>query len=172
MLEPKEKVKYFWAKAGSAERQVATAIRIRVKYALAKLYQAWGRPVPRVLWEIRGVMRRAAQNYVPKVYPGRVTLFRASKRRREIYPDPTMGWGNLAAGGLEIHETLGHHGDIVVEPQVRFLIEKLKACLARAHTMESAERSDSGRDAGTSPIKVITASSFDSGTALADKSPE
>jgi thioesterase domain-containing protein len=48
--------------------------------------------------------------------------------------DPQLGWGKLVAGGLEleIQEVPGKHTNIFTEPYVRFLAEKLQACLDSA----------------------------------------
>jgi thioesterase domain-containing protein len=62
----------------------------------------------------------------------RVTLFRASKQPLGIVPDPTMGWGALLNGHLEIHEIPAHHQNILKEPAVRLLARQLTACLDRA----------------------------------------
>jgi hypothetical protein len=61
-----------------------------------------------------------------------------------IYPDPTLGWGELVTGELVIHEVPGFHGTIVAEPHVRFLAEKLTTCIDEAHqkfaAVETASR--------------------------------
>jgi thioesterase domain-containing protein len=61
-----------------------------------------------------------------------VTLFRASRQRAGYNNDRDLGWGKLAAGGVESHEIPGYHGSIVMEPRVRILAEQLRACLSRA----------------------------------------
>lgn len=62
--------------------------------------------------------------YVPSVYPGRVTLLRASKLAAGIAHDPQFGWGRLAAGGVEVHEVPGYYR-FLNEPRVRLLAERL-----------------------------------------------
>jgi amino acid adenylation domain-containing protein len=81
----------------------------------------------------------AYRNYVTQVYPGRAILFRASEQPEKwldwlqsMRIDPQLGWGKLVAGGLEIQEVPGKHTSIFTEPYVRFLAEKLKACLDSA----------------------------------------
>ncbi len=73
----------------------------------------------------------AWQSYVPRPYPGRVTLFRA--RARPIFQSlrPDLGWGEVAQGGVEIHVINGQHWKIMVEPIVRSLAEQLRNCLER-----------------------------------------
>ncbi len=55
----------------------------------------------------------------------------ALERPTTEYCDPLLGWGGLAAGGVEIQEVTGHHVPMMFEPYVRVLAEKLKACLER-----------------------------------------
>jgi thioesterase domain-containing protein/acyl carrier protein len=70
--------------------------------------------------------------YQLKPYPRVVTFFRASKQPLGIVADPTLGWGPLLDGNLEIHEIKAHHQNILIEPGVRSLSERLTACLDRA----------------------------------------
>lgn len=73
----------------------------------------------------------AMDTYHPSPYHGRVTLFRAETQPAGIVEDPTLGWKDLALGGIDIHVIPGHHGGIVREPRVRVLAERLLECLAR-----------------------------------------
>ena len=45
--------------------------------------------------------------------------------------DELLGWGGLAAGGIEIQDVTGSHLDMLSEPNVRMLAEKLRASLDR-----------------------------------------
>jgi thioesterase domain-containing protein len=42
------------------------------------------------------------------------------------------GWRALAGGGIEVHEIPGSHLDIVKEPHVGDLANKLRSCLEKA----------------------------------------
>lgn len=74
---------------------------------------------------------QAIRKYVPTVYQGRLTLFRASKQAAGYDHDPQFGWSRLATKGVDIHLVPGSHG-IIQEPRVRILAEKLRACLQKA----------------------------------------
>jgi amino acid adenylation domain-containing protein len=74
---------------------------------------------------------QARQNYVPEVYADQLTLFRASDRDAGSDYQPTLGWGELVEGEVEIHEVPGSHTDVMEEPTVRLLAEKLMARLNR-----------------------------------------
>ncbi|WP_155968552.1 alpha/beta fold hydrolase [Kamptonema formosum] len=87
--------------------------------------------LPHYLEEIKKANAIARKNYVPQVYPGRLTLLRAIERPTGMYYDPYLGWEKLAAGGVEIVEVPGNHVTIIWEPRVRVLAEKLRECLDR-----------------------------------------
>jgi amino acid adenylation domain-containing protein len=143
MLEPKEKVAYFLAKTTKAKKMFKKSVKKRFKQVVRKIYLFLGQNLPKPLRVTQDAIQKANESYVPKVYPGRVTLFRASKQPYGIYPDPSLGWTGLAAGGLDIYEVSGYHGAIVSEPRVRVTVEKLKACLEREFATESAKRAAS-----------------------------
>jgi thioesterase domain-containing protein len=42
------------------------------------------------------------------------------------------GWQTLAPNGVEVHEIPGDHINIIKEPHVRSLAEKLSECLIKA----------------------------------------
>lgn len=75
------------------------------------------------------VNARAAFDYVPKPYPGRLTLFRATERHTgDPYPYH-LGWEGLALGGLDIHLVPGTHLTMGEEPHVAELAATLVRCL-------------------------------------------
>ncbi|MBW4548499.1 MAG: amino acid adenylation domain-containing protein [Symplocastrum torsivum CPER-KK1] len=108
-----------------------------------KFYQSIRHPLPPPLLEFtyRKLNTQASQAYVPQVYPGRVTLFRASKHEFEdrinYSLDPEFGWGDLVTGGLEIHQVSGDHLSMLKEPHVQGLAEKLRDCLSKALAMST-----------------------------------
>jgi thioesterase domain-containing protein len=75
----------------------------------------------------------ALLNYVVKPYPGRVTLFRARDGSPRIHSDPFGGWGDIAAGGVEIVEVPGNHNSMLEQPHVVALGEAISHCIARIH---------------------------------------
>ncbi len=97
-----------------------------------KLYQKVGRRLPQVLRNIEELNFAAVKDYVPQVYSGHATLFLASDDRTAAF-DVEEGWQGLVAGGLEKIHVSGNHLDIVKEPHVRTLAEKLRACLDRSN---------------------------------------
>jgi len=76
--------------------------------------------------------------FAPKeVYPDRVTLFRATENMGFI--DPDLGWSELAPGGLEIHDVPGNNFNMLEEPHVQVLAEKLRDCIDRVQADNLAQ---------------------------------
>jgi thioesterase domain-containing protein len=75
---------------------------------------------------------RAMEAYIPQLYPGRITLLRAEGERLLTSHDPEMGWGKLAAGGVEVEVVPGSHLGIFREPYIRFLAEKVREHIEKA----------------------------------------
>jgi aspartate racemase len=98
-------------------------------------------PQPLLEFTYRKLNTQASQAYVPQVYPGRVTLFRASKHEFEDRINyslgPELGWGDLVTGGLEIHQVSGDHLSMLQDPHVQGLAEKLRDCLSKALAMST-----------------------------------
>ncbi len=68
-------------------------------------------------------------DFVPKTYPGRVTVFRTKRQPLDRIRDPQLGWGRLAGGVVDVHVIPGKHGNLLREPNVPGLAEELKKCL-------------------------------------------
>ncbi len=82
--------------------------------------------------------RDARMSYVPQRYPGRVTLFRASKQLARYWDyGPQLGWDELAGGGIESHEIPGVFGTLLgKQSSAPLLAEKLRACLDQTQAEE------------------------------------
>ena len=72
-------------------------------------------------------------DFVPRVYGGRVTLFRTHKQPYTRIRDPQLGWGGKASGGVEVHVVPGTHQTLLREPHVKVLAQQLSDCIRRAH---------------------------------------
>lgn len=77
---------------------------------------------------VQAVNDYAADHYEPRPYPGRLTLFKPHVNYK-FYPDPNMGWGDLALGGLDIVELPFNPHAMLVEPYVRQLAAELRVRL-------------------------------------------
>jgi amino acid adenylation domain-containing protein len=127
-LSVNDGVSYLFKKARFAPRKLKSQIWRRVFGA----YQRLGRPLPQTFRDVKEFNSLAVREYAPQVYDGKVTLFWASADLRTSI-DLVEGWRALAGGGIEVHEIPGSHLDIIKEPHVQELAEKLGACLKRAN---------------------------------------
>jgi thioesterase domain-containing protein len=110
-------------------------VKGKVDKALYKLYMGLGSrwiPAARNRQSILKAGSRASRAYRPQVYPGNITLFRATELGGRIAHDPKMGWGRWAGGELRTHLIPGYHAHIVLEPRVRLLANELSRSLAQA----------------------------------------
>jgi aspartate racemase len=101
----------------------------RLRKAQYRYYVVLRKPVP------DGVRRRffgdlhnqAEAQYQLRPYPGRLVIFHA----KGLYPDPDLGWAGMVED-LEVHEIPGHHRDhrdLMAEPHIQALAERMKPCL-------------------------------------------
>jgi len=91
----------------------------------------------RVLQVLRANIR-CLRAYRPEAYPGALTLFRAADQStlRKHVQDPSLGWGRLALGGVEVIEVPGNHVVLLLEPYIHDLARALNEAIAshaRAH---------------------------------------
>ncbi|WP_138497554.1 amino acid adenylation domain-containing protein [Nostoc sp. PA-18-2419] len=81
---------------------------------------------------------QAISKYIYPIYSGRAILLRTEDRNRDeaigTQYDPQFGWGDLFAGGLDIHYVPGSHLSLFGEPHVQVLAEILKNCLIQAQS--------------------------------------
>ncbi len=110
----------------SATPLFGSETKLRQARRKLKIYQYHG-------WAIR--------NYLPRVYPDPITLFRSTSEvdseyyqqmyAHPSYADPAMGWGPLTPEPIEIYRVPGHHGQIVIEPNVQLTAQYLRACIEK-----------------------------------------
>lgn len=126
---------YLQAKMGRRFRHLARKRRTRddaQPASMSRLIAEDGR--------LRTLLKQSAANYETRPYAGRIVLFMLAQRdgmSDSLFDpllgdvDPLLGWGPIAAGGVERHELQGGHVSILREPFVRVLGERLRECLAR-----------------------------------------
>lgn len=123
------KISYLLNKLGYAPAKLKHKLYRRAY----KLYRRIGRPLPAVLKNIEELNFIATRDYVPQTYSGRATLFSATDLTASY--DVEDGWRQLVAE-LEVHNIPGNHLDIIREPHVQVLAEKLNQCLKGAQNQE------------------------------------
>jgi thioesterase domain-containing protein/acyl carrier protein len=92
-----------------------------------------GRAFPEPFQQLLVTHYQAMRDYVPRPYPGRVTLFRARARPLFRLHGRDLGWTKLAGGGLEILAVPGNHETMLKPPHVTALAEALLSRLKDAH---------------------------------------
>jgi aspartate racemase len=100
-------------------------LRNKVRHFLGR------RQLPERIRLTQEAVQWAASRYVPQKYSGKVTLFRATEQPPWIFPDPLLGWGSLAIGGVEVYRTPGHHADLVRNPRAQVLAHQLQDALLK-----------------------------------------
>jgi amino acid adenylation domain-containing protein len=79
---------------------------------------------------------QATRNYELHLYPGRVTLFKAGEELAETSPDPTLGWSQWSVEDVKVYVVPGNHANMVYQPHVEVLAEKLRDCLNHAQSAD------------------------------------
>jgi thioesterase domain-containing protein len=87
--------------------------------------------LPPLSRKVRAACLAAEKKYRVKPYGGRVILFRSSHEPVGRERDPRAGWSESATRGLETYPIEGNHENILLEPQVRAVAERLKICFDR-----------------------------------------
>lgn len=105
--------------------------------ALLRCYLAAKRPLPNTLrYHYHSKVHwQAFANYRFRPFPGKITLIRAVDRGPEVLgqrEDPTLGWGSLALGGVEVIDVPTGHFDMLLEPYVQTFAGQLKKMMAEA----------------------------------------
>jgi len=131
MLNFRARVDYVKSRVQKIRKERLNDLNNQYRRAGHQFYSLIGQPPPKDFFAIQDEIWRSGKNYVPKLYPGKITLFRADQARG-IYPDPMLGWEGLATDGLEVHEVSGSdHESIVLEPHVGTLAKELRSCIEK-----------------------------------------
>ncbi|MCU1268149.1 MAG: amino acid adenylation enzyme/thioester reductase family protein [Acidobacteria bacterium] len=138
-LAGREKFRY----GAEKMRYVPARIKASLWRRAYRLYQNFGRQLPRALSDVREFNTMARLNYAPQVFGGEVTLFWASQDLRGSF-DLVTGWRVLAGGGMNVHEVSGNHLNLIKEPYVSELAVKLQNCLQKAQAQVSIRLNQTG----------------------------
>ncbi|NER29712.1 MAG: amino acid adenylation domain-containing protein, partial [Symploca sp. SIO1C4] len=121
------------------------SLKNKFKLRLYRYYLDNRLPLPKLLQNIsvRTICGFASKEYIPKVFQGRLTLFRATETLEIDNPliddtptirktnDPLFGWAKWAKYGVEVYDLPGGHSSMLQEPHVQVLAEHLQACLKK-----------------------------------------
>jgi len=128
-LPGRDKLSYLFDKS----KYGPVRVKSKIWRTIYRAYQNLGLNLPQVLQDVAEFNWLAAQKYCPQPFDGRVTLFWASQDLRAKF-DMIEGWRALAGGGLELHEISGTHLNMIKEPHIVPLAQKLNACLKSARS--------------------------------------
>ena len=107
-----------------------------------RVFNSIGSPLPRIFWNIAQTNKYAYSQYIPKVYPGRVTLF-LRREVMELSQEIVSDWGKIAVHGVSIHELSGDNPVLTFEePYVQLWGKQLRNCLLESQT-QATEQSTS-----------------------------
>jgi thioesterase domain-containing protein len=107
------------------EAEVANTISQETSLRLVEM------PAVRQILQLVRKHSQLGRRYAAEKYQGRITLFRAGRSGpiKKDSNDPTIGWGDLAIGGVDVHLIQANHVALLVKPHVEILAQELKACL-------------------------------------------
>jgi thioesterase domain-containing protein len=87
------------------------------------------------LWEdLYKANLQASSNYIPSVYAGKITIFRAAIDPAEYFYQPVAkcGWSELSNQEIEVYDCTGDHYSFIEKPHVQSLARQLQSCLISA----------------------------------------
>jgi amino acid adenylation domain-containing protein len=112
----------------SFARQKLKNLRMRANIRIWTTKNSLGLKPSANMLDVEEAFLLALRHYVPQTYDGDANLFRA-KDELCSYSDPTLGWGGLIKGRLEVLEISGDHDTILHEPHIGTLARVLNSCL-------------------------------------------
>jgi thioesterase domain-containing protein/acyl carrier protein len=151
-LPARERYRAYWdhleqfSSVGHAGGRLKSLLMRKLSSAMYRLFGTFDRGVPRELARLEHINALAARRYRPSFYPGTLTLFRSAERQISEGNDETLGWEGRV-GRLDVIHIQSNHFNILKEPTVSVLAEKLKPCLSDdlATVACGVQRSDSQR---------------------------
>ncbi len=97
--------------------------------------------LPNVLFYNRWTQQRVEEKWQVRPIDTTVSLFRAADVILVPGSDDTMGWGEIARGGVEVLFVPGHHESMFHPPQLSVLAQEFAAALRRAENLAGSDAS-------------------------------
>jgi hypothetical protein len=139
-----EKVRNVTARSQRKNQNRLVRLRKKIEWVMYKWHRSMGRPLPPTLryLYVRERNFKAEQAYVAKPYPGRITLFRATRQPLGCALDPYLGWDKVASEGVETHDLPGSHSQhLIREPKIQVVIDQIQTCLSVAQATAAEKQS-------------------------------
>ncbi len=124
-----EKIDYCRRKARTIKRRLNNR---RWQLEVQEMLEAPGEDLPPAYRNVREANYMARNQYDPRPYSGRVTLFRVLNQGAGIFDRRYYGWDRLAQDGVEVIDVPGDHLSLLSEPNVSVLAEHLRECIDQA----------------------------------------
>jgi acyl transferase domain-containing protein/thioesterase domain-containing protein len=142
----KEGIGYLIKKAAAKREYLAQRTARRLRLIASAIYLRAGRRMPPTIRYqlLEDTHIRALKEYAFHPYLGDLDLIRAADRsysgvvslsERE---DPELGWGKTVQGTLTVHDVIAGHLNMLLEPYVQSVADKIKLILARAETSSAS----------------------------------
>jgi len=128
----KARLKHHWKTVPQlAPKKLLPYLFDKAKKAIGKVFTQNDIPqVQQIQQERMDAHINTLRHYKPKVYPDTLVLLVTEGLSKQMQ-DPTLGWENLAAQGLEIYKLPGEHASYLGE-LVQNTAQRLRACLDEA----------------------------------------
>jgi len=128
----KARLKHHWKTVPQlAPKKLLPYLFDKAKKAIGKLFTQNDIPQVRQIQQERmDAHINTLRRYRPKIYPDTLVLLVTEGLSKQMQ-DPTLGWENLAAQGLEIYKLPGEHASYLGE-QVQNTAQRLRTCLDEA----------------------------------------
>jgi hypothetical protein len=75
-------------------------------------------------------LQATTYRYEPRIYPGRMTLFRSTREPTGWLFDPLAGWGTFAAQGVQLELVEGNHFTMFQDPGAAQMAERMSKLMA------------------------------------------
>ncbi len=128
--EKERKLRYLRKRTTQLADHMALTIETRLTRSDGRLPFGWEHSVEYREQQVAAKHLKAYQRYEARPYQGRVAIVRASLEREST--DPTLGWGPVVNGPLDLYEAPGHNTGLLLEPRVRVVAPMLDAALDAA----------------------------------------
>ena len=136
----KAKLVYLSSKIYTMFRLVEVAAERMIESILKRFNGGFPHSLAYKLYALYDIHTQAYDGYRPKPYDGRVAIFRTRKQPLGLKSDPTLGWGELMKGKLELYEVPGHFLNIFADASIKILAEKLAICLKKVQGEYDSDR--------------------------------
>jgi thioesterase domain-containing protein len=131
-LKPRKAIEYAWERVKTIHKSITMSVW--------KLwYRKIGHPASNHLNFTTSFRYHSVEDYEPLPCEIPIVLFRSQYLRVGRFRDPLLGWGELAVGGLTLHELPGNHAAMFSEPVVGQLAVKLAGHLDRSAPSNAAK---------------------------------